>query len=176
MAGLFRKKEIKYTLTDKVWMTEAGKFRALISEKVKDPSLVIICWFPATLEKLSLIAEQPDSFAWLASSMHAAVIAGKKIIFAEHFPLPAREKEFMERYQLTKAETWTSLDEPLMLLFGGEKIAGMMKNLGMDENSPLEHTMITKSIHNAQDKISKKATTELSADSAAEWLKNNLPS
>ena len=46
-----------------------------------------------------------------------------------------------------------SLEDDLMRLFGGERIYRMMETLKVDENTPLEMGMLTKSIESAQQKI-----------------------
>lgn len=46
-----------------------------------------------------------------------------------------------------------SLEDELMRLFGSEKVAKMIDALGLDENEPIEHKMLSKSIENAQKKV-----------------------
>ncbi|HHX14004.1 MAG TPA: preprotein translocase subunit SecA [Clostridiales bacterium] len=46
-----------------------------------------------------------------------------------------------------------SLEDDLMRLFGGDRIQGLVGKLGMDDSSPLEAGMLTKSIENAQKKV-----------------------
>jgi preprotein translocase subunit SecA len=51
----------------------------------------------------------------------------------------------------------------------------MMKQMGMKEDSMIEHKMISSSIENAQEKIEKKVLTENAANSQQEWIERNLP-
>lgn len=46
-----------------------------------------------------------------------------------------------------------ALDDNLMRIFGGEKIARLMDFMQADEEMPIEHGMVTKSIENAQRKV-----------------------
>lgn len=46
-----------------------------------------------------------------------------------------------------------SLEDDLMRLFGSENIAGIMDKLGMEDDEPIEHSLVTKSIENAQKKV-----------------------
>ncbi len=46
-----------------------------------------------------------------------------------------------------------SLEDDLMRLFGSDKIKGMVESMGMPEDEPLEHKLLTKSIENAQRKV-----------------------
>ncbi|NLY84927.1 MAG: preprotein translocase subunit SecA [Tissierellia bacterium] len=48
---------------------------------------------------------------------------------------------------------YISLEDDLMRLFGGERIASLIDTLKMPEDEPLEHNMLTKSIENAQKKV-----------------------
>ncbi len=47
---------------------------------------------------------------------------------------------------------YISLEDDLMRLFGGERLYNMMETLNVDENTPLEMKMLTKSIESAQRK------------------------
>ncbi|MEA2022465.1 MAG: preprotein translocase subunit SecA [Candidatus Caldatribacteriota bacterium] len=46
-----------------------------------------------------------------------------------------------------------SLEDDLMRLFGSDRISGVMGKLGMEEDTPIEHPIITKSIESAQKKV-----------------------
>ena len=48
---------------------------------------------------------------------------------------------------------YISLEDDLMRLFASETIAKIMDKLGMEEDEPIEHTLITRSIENAQKKV-----------------------
>jgi len=51
------------------------------------------------------------------------------------------------------ARFFLSLEDQLMRIFGGEKIASLMDFIGADEEMPIEHKMVTRSIENAQKKV-----------------------
>jgi preprotein translocase subunit SecA len=48
---------------------------------------------------------------------------------------------------------YVSLEDDLMRLFGGDSIKNIMEKLGMEEDQPIEHPLITRSIENAQKKV-----------------------
>ena len=48
---------------------------------------------------------------------------------------------------------FVALDDDIMRLFGGDRIAGMMTRFNMPEDVPLEHPLVTRSIENAQVKV-----------------------
>jgi len=48
---------------------------------------------------------------------------------------------------------FVSLEDDLMRLFGSDNVMSIMEKLGMEENLPVEHPMISKAIENAQKKV-----------------------
>lgn len=48
---------------------------------------------------------------------------------------------------------YISLEDDLMRLFGSERITGVVEKIGLEEDMPIEHKMLTKSIENAQKKV-----------------------
>ncbi len=46
-----------------------------------------------------------------------------------------------------------SLEDDLLRIFGSDRITGVMDKLGMEEDEPIEHRMISKAIENAQRKV-----------------------
>ena len=48
---------------------------------------------------------------------------------------------------------YLSLEDDLLRIFGSEKISGMMERLGMEDDVPIEHKWLSKSVENAQKKV-----------------------
>ncbi|HYM68749.1 MAG TPA: preprotein translocase subunit SecA [bacterium] len=48
---------------------------------------------------------------------------------------------------------FVALDDELMRLFAGERIAGIMEKLGIEDDVPIEHALVTRQIENAQKKV-----------------------
>ena len=48
---------------------------------------------------------------------------------------------------------YLSMEDDLMRLFAGDRIYNIMDSLGIDENTPIEHSMLTNTIENAQKKL-----------------------
>ncbi len=48
---------------------------------------------------------------------------------------------------------YLSLEDDLMRLFGSERISNVMTKLGIEEDQPIEHSLITKAIENAQRRV-----------------------
>ena len=51
------------------------------------------------------------------------------------------------------SQFFLSLEDDLMRIFGADNISGIMDKLGMEEDEPIEHSLITKSIERAQKKV-----------------------
>ncbi len=48
---------------------------------------------------------------------------------------------------------YLSLEDDLMRIFAAERIANLMERVGMEEGQPIEHSLITRAIENAQKKV-----------------------
>lgn len=52
-----------------------------------------------------------------------------------------------------KSQFFVALDDEIMRLFGGDRIAGLMTRFNMPEDQPLTHSLVSKAIENAQVKV-----------------------
>ncbi len=48
---------------------------------------------------------------------------------------------------------YLALEDPLLRIFGGERLAGIMQRLKMPEGEPIEHTIVNRSIAKAQNRV-----------------------
>jgi preprotein translocase subunit SecA len=48
---------------------------------------------------------------------------------------------------------YVSLEDDLMRIFGGERVASLMQTLGLDDDTPLENKVVSRSLENAQKKV-----------------------
>lgn len=51
------------------------------------------------------------------------------------------------------SQFYISLEDDLMRLFGSDNVSGLMERLGMEDDMPLEHSMLSKAIERAQKKV-----------------------
>lgn len=51
------------------------------------------------------------------------------------------------------SQFYVSLEDDLMRIFGGERIAGLMETLGLDEDTPIENAIVSRSLESAQKKV-----------------------
>lgn len=176
MFNFFKKSDDSIKVIDRIWMTESAKLNGLLTFAKAESKLMIVCWFPDTAEKLTEAFNQsgyPSAPVYLVRDLHAAMVRLHNVVFAEHYPTRHKEQEVFKSWQLKQAVVYSSLEDPLFRQFGGARVMEMMRKLGMDDSSQIEHSLVSKSIRNAQEKIEKKVTLEQPATSAAEWMERN---
>ncbi|MEW6326209.1 MAG: preprotein translocase subunit SecA [Thermodesulfobacteriota bacterium] len=54
---------------------------------------------------------------------------------------------------LGSSRFYLSLEDDLLRIFGSERISSIMEKLGMEEDQPIEHTLVSKAIENAQKRV-----------------------
>ncbi len=173
MFGLFGKKKESLLVHDKIWSTEKAKFNALLAAKKSDPALFFVAWFEETKINLEAYFKKNniEEEIYLANNL-SLMQHGKKFIFVEHHPLQKEEQRVATRFDLKEITVYSSLTEPIFELFGADRIVELLKQMGFNENEMIEHTMVSKSIVRAQEKIASKTATNATAKSQKEWFSN----
>jgi len=101
------------------------------------------------------------------------------VVIAEHHPLSTREQDLLRAVAALPCAGpigfHCALTDPLMVRFGSETIQRLFKQLGIDEQMPLSHALMSSALQKAQAKIGQKVQTEMSAHSAEAWFQLNLP-
>lgn len=176
MFSFFKKKDKRHEISDLVFATHSAKLQALADVAAQHSQQVFIAWFEDSKEKLTNYFQQKQIQSEVISyrQVHTANLHTQTVIFIEHYPLAIKEAELFETMAEKSITVYSSLDDPLFLFFGGDKIASLLTNLGMNDNEAISHSMITRSIQNAQHKLSKKVITEHSATSVDEWFRKNV--
>lgn len=177
--NLFGKKNSTPTVTfkDKTYAHTTGKMKACVELAKQNEQVVFIAWFSDTFRQFR------DYFAAHGvaedrikeyRSISQAQLQHHIPVFVEHYPLHEKEIEFTASWAIKDITVYNALDEAFFEPFGGEKIIGLMEKLGLQEDEAVEHSMISKSIINAQKKIAEKVKFEQSAHSQKEWMAINL--
>jgi hypothetical protein len=102
-----------------------------------------------------------------------------RFLFVEHYPTLGAEAAALESIEgisatrVQRVEFYVGLDEPLMAVFGGERLVGLMQRLGMPPDEAISHPMVDKSIVNAQKKLERRVRSVQPVDSDAEWFRIN---
>jgi hypothetical protein len=102
------------------------------------------------------------------------------VIVAEHHPRAKTDLSVIEIVEKLPCRATvhfhTSLDDPLLKHFGGEKLVTLVKRLGMDESECIAHRFVTSAIRNAQENLEQKVSHDLPTESIEDWFKFNLRS
>jgi hypothetical protein len=163
-------------IIDRIFIHQENKWAYCKKILADKSNTVFIAWFDSTVDELENYFSQVNIQASVlkARTINKSQIEGSNIILIEHYPMKNKEQQLIEQLGLKEVIFLTALDEPLLKYFGGEKLISMMQKMGMKEDDPIEHKLITQSVANAQEKIEAKVSIEQSTKSQAEWMKRNL--
>lgn len=100
-----------------------------------------------------------------------------QVYCAERYPLRKRDEDvvtfFAGQQFESQIEFIVALDDPLLKFFGSERTTTILQHLGMKPDECISHPLISKSIEQAQDKIARKARSDVQTDSAKTWFEQN---
>jgi hypothetical protein len=178
--NLFGKKDDdgeNHVFIDRAYVSTAAKMSACAELAKKEPNHVFICWFTDTAVKFKAFFIQQgldEDRITETHFLHGAKLENKVPVFVEHYPLHIKELDLIKDWGAEKIIVYSAMDEPLFKHFGSEKLIPIMKMLGMKEDEVIEHSMVSKSIINGQEKIAQQVTIEQSASSQEEWMRKNI--
>lgn len=178
--NLFGKKDSSddtHIFIDRAYATTTAKMNACAMLAKTEPNSFFICWFADTATAFKDFFKQQGLDVNLITEthhLHLSKIQGKTPVFVEHYPLHEKEIDLVKNWGLQKIIVFSALDEPLFKHFGSDKILPLLKMMGMKEDEPIEHSMVSKSILNGQKKISQMLLTEHLAGSQAQWMEKNI--
>jgi len=161
-------------MTDCVWMTDEARVAGIVRS---DPKLVI-AFFEASRARYAALL--PNAKVLLVDQIKPAfdkAQEGPEVCVVEHHPLPSQNDRLLEKLVGLSPHTPTfhvALDEPIMRLFGGDRVLAMMQQLGMKPDEWVTHPLVSKSLDNARHKLPAKVSMELQASSMEEWFARNV--
>jgi len=97
---------------------------------------------------------------------------GRNFVFLERHYHRDKEKKFIESLNSNEVLVHVSLSDPLLSAFNSDRIKKIMYNMGHDEDEPIEHAMINKSIERAMEKIRNGDVPDDRAHELMEWIKS----
>lgn len=194
----FRKKPPRFD--DCVWLDCASRQRAIVAQaKAAQTPLLLVAFFAATLDEFAKALQEAGvaasvvgqtrnlrplgvmvqlTLAERVSQISANPGDNYQFCVIEHHPLPEPNAGLVEQLaQLGPARPvfHSALDEPLMLRFGGERVAALMLKMDMPPNEPIASPLVASALANAREKVRKKVVAPLPARSMRDWLAANLP-
>lgn len=100
-----------------------------------------------------------------------------EMIVAEHHPLYSKDRELIEAAEKLQCAVeltfYFSLDDPLVQRFGGISLQELMTRLGMNKDESIEHTLVSRAIRRAQEKIEEESFKDFPTQSIEDWFRYN---
>ena len=91
---------------------------------------------------------------WQEEHDRVVELGGLQIIGTEHYEARRIDNQLRGRAGRQGdpggSRFYVSLEDEIVRRFGGDRVKGLMQRAGMDENTPLEHSMVSRAIVNAQ--------------------------
>jgi hypothetical protein len=176
MFSFFNSEKPAVKVIDKVWMYKHSKMKACANMYELESDCLFVAWFEETYKELKQVIQFADDSSnfELAQNITTTKTQNRMVVFVEHYPLASVEQQLFAKLNLIEVPVLSSLDEPFFQKFGGERTIELMKKLGMDENEIIGHSLVSKSISNAQRSIERKIFTDIKSRSQQEWFSANL--
>jgi hypothetical protein len=176
--NLFGKKNsFQKKVVNIIYLSEKAKQHAILRYARKRNNTIFLAWFnnTATDYKIVFTANELDENRIITIKEFSAIkYAHHELVCVEHYPLSAKEEELLTNSQQQNFIFYNALTEPLFQYFGSHKIIDVAQKLGFKENEVIQHSLITKSIVKAQEKIAKKVSFEKTANSQKDWMLANV--
>lgn len=98
--------------------------------------------------------------------------------FYGHYPIPTKENKILEKLVIPGCEItfYSSLDDPAFMIFGGDQLKTTLEKLGLANEEAIEHTMVTRAMKNAREKVEQNVRHEIPCSTEAEWFSKNYKS
>ncbi len=177
LAAMLKKKGIKHTVLNAKYhemeaeiVAQAGRYGAvtIATNMAGRGTDIILGGNPEGLTRQALKGKEFDQAEWdrTLERFQAQCAAEKeKVIAAGGLHILGTERHESRRIdnQLRgrsgrqgdpgSSRFYLSLEDDLLRIFGSDRIAGLMGRLGMEEDVPIEHRMVSRAIENAQKKV-----------------------
>lgn len=109
--------------------------------------------------------------------LSAPHLNAEQVISMEIHPIYSINRKLIDFFKETTVEKvvfYVGLDEPLIKLFGADRIIELLKRIGTNDDEPLSHEMIDKSIERAQKKLENRQFDHVDITSSQEdWMEAN---
>ncbi len=186
-------------LNDRIWISQEAKFRGVERDLLQLKSsntdaVMLIAHFPDTLARLgAIITQHPPVTATLAQTL-ARDIAGHlrhkelltiNLLVAERHPLYSIDQQLLQTFEQQLLQSGKqlscrccityhlSLEDPPLKQHITPQFLGILEDIGMHPDDPIEHKMVNRAITKMQKKCEATALGNRQANSATEWIEKN---
>ncbi len=195
MFGLFSSKPKGVKFDYITYVTKVQKYKNVLTQfatAANDKHVVLIYFFDQTKEELlqlgtALNINMSEDVGLLSSPGYVLLngqelgkqghIKADQVIFMEAHPIASVQREagnyFLDS-DIASTTCYVGLDEALFQVFGGSRISNLLERMGVKDDEPIAHTMVSKSIEKAQEKLEKDNPNAKDIRSSQEdWLMQN---
>ncbi|MEM7368775.1 MAG: hypothetical protein AAF587_09225 [Bacteroidota bacterium] len=153
-------------------MTQSAKMRGCLKILQENSQAFLVAWSPLTVKQFQDFFHEHtnrEPNITLASYLNAT---SGKVYFLEHHPRLSKEQAMFKAIGLKEAVFLNAMDDPLMQAFNSARMINMMERMGVKEDEIIQHTMITKSIANAQKKLDEHGAISRLPPEIREWAES----
>jgi hypothetical protein len=176
MFNLFKKKIGKLEVVDICFISDDAKLTALVNLAKQDGTCIFLCWFSETKilleEKFASEAISPNRVQF-AERQIISQFTNERKVMVEHHPNLNKEKQFFEKLNDKRIQVYNSLNEAIFLSGNVASIIDLLRKMGISDDNPIEHSMITASIKKVQEKFENVTSDFINANSQGEWIRKN---
>jgi preprotein translocase subunit SecA len=177
LASMLKKKGIKHTVLNAKYhemeaeiVAQAGRYEAvtIATNMAGRGTDIVLGGNPEGLTRQALKAKEFSKEEWDKTHEQFKALCAvekEKVIAAGGLHILGTERHESRRIdnQLRgrsgrqgdpgSSRFYLSLEDDLLRIFGSDRISGLMGKLGMEEDVPIEHRMVSRAIENAQKKV-----------------------
>lgn len=175
--SFFKTKHTGPSYRDLLWIDKPAKAAGALKLLDQYPDATVVAWFNDTIQYWQQMLQQNrgNIIVRNARQVSSPQVNDKMVILLEHYPIGEKEWAAWQNWRPKEMLVLNSLDEPLFLYFGGERLTGLLQSLGLQKDECIEHKLVSKALKNAQEKLGEKLVTEHLAHSPEEWFRKNMP-
>jgi hypothetical protein len=179
MIAMMKLQKGQSSLVISFFPSEQKKLKSFMEENQME-FIMLDDYFNGDLSKpgiFLLSASSLSTSVWQGVFSNSSNRFGGEAYFSGHYPLQAKENRVLESLSNKGFDSFVfclSFDDPLLKMFGSENILPILERLGLEDEESLEHAMITKAIQRAREKLERKVSREVAADSPEEWFAKNV--
>ena len=169
---LFKKKPQAPSINCRVWLNQVAKEKACIRMAKTDHELIFIAWSRLTFGVFQNVFSRQGlpSEVILAREVIPSRLEGKEFVFLERHYDRDKELNFLESINANKVLVQFSLEDPIMSAFNSDRVLKVMESMGHQEDEPMEHKMINKSIERGMDKVKDASLTDDLPEVVKVWI------
>lgn len=195
MFGLFSKKPKGVAFDYITYVTKVQKYKNVLTQFARaadDKHVVLIYFFEQTKEELlqlgtALKINMSEDVGRLSSPGYVLLngqdlakeghIKADQVLFMEAHPISSvhsKAGDYFLASDIKSITCYIGLDEALFQVFGGSRISNLLERMGVKDDEPIAHAMVSKSIEKAQQKLEQDNPTAKDIRSSQEdWLTAN---